>query len=77
MAKKAQVKTQRTTASVADFIASVEDDTRRADAQRVDELGKHKTGKTCLYIDKLADVDQKVLRELAQRSWDTVTAKYR
>ncbi len=28
------------------------------------KLGKHKTGKGCLYINKLADVDQKVLEKL-------------
>ena len=27
-------------------------------------LGKHKLGKSCLYINKLADVDENVLREL-------------
>ncbi len=27
-------------------------------------LGKHKTGKSCLYINKLADVDVSVLKEL-------------
>jgi len=27
-------------------------------------LGKHKTGKSCLYINKLADVDREVLQEL-------------
>ena len=27
-------------------------------------LGKHKTGRSCLYINKLADVDEVVLREL-------------
>jgi len=27
-------------------------------------LGKHSTGKGCLYIKTLSDVDQKVLREL-------------
>ena len=32
------------------------------------KLGKHKTGKACLYINKLADVDQDVLRELVNRS---------
>ena len=31
-------------------------------------LGKHKTSVSCLYINKLADVDQDVLRELVQRS---------
>lgn len=30
----------------------------------LDKLGKHKTGKGCLYIKRLSDVDEKVLREL-------------
>lgn len=29
-----------------------------------ERLGKHKTGKSCLYINKLADVDMAVLEEL-------------
>jgi hypothetical protein len=32
-------------------------------------LGKHKLGKSCLYINKLADVDQAVLRELVAESY--------
>ena len=32
------------------------------------KLGKHKTGKGCLYINKLADVDTDLLRELIARS---------
>lgn len=32
------------------------------------KLGKHKTGKSCLYLNKLADVDQAVLRDLVERS---------
>ena len=32
-------------------------------------LGKHKLGKACLYINKLADVDTAVLRELMAGSW--------
>lgn len=31
-------------------------------------LGKHKTGKSCLYINKLSDVDLHVLKELVRRS---------
>ena len=31
-------------------------------------LGKHSTGKGCLYIKKLADVDQKVLAEMVVKS---------
>jgi hypothetical protein len=32
------------------------------------KLGKHTTGKGCLYIKKLADVDKKVLQELINES---------
>jgi hypothetical protein len=32
------------------------------------KLGKHTTGKACLYINKLADVDLAVLRELVAKS---------
>jgi len=32
------------------------------------KLGKYKTGKACLYVNKLADVDLDVLRELVERS---------
>ena len=35
-----------------------------ANADLVAKLGKHKTGKGCLYIRKLDDVDAKVLKEL-------------
>ncbi len=138
-AKKAPVKTQKTKASVAEFIAAVDDDAKRADAKAIDKmlreitgekpamwgpsiigygsykytntmgeadwpkigfsprkgatvlyivpgflesdtlmnkLGKYKNGKSCLYINKLADVDQKVLRELATRSWKYMSEKY-
>src|SRR5688500_5341845 len=124
----AEPKTQRTKASVAGFIAALEDVTRRRDAKIVDrmfreisgekpamwgpsmigygeyegptgrwpraafsprkanlvlyvladykeraallkKLGRHKTGKVCLYITTLADVDEKVLRQLITRCW--------
>ena len=32
------------------------------------KLGKYKTGKSCLYINKLADVDRDVLKELVKKS---------
>lgn len=40
------------------------------------KLGKHKTGKSCLYINKLADVDEGVLRQLTQASWNHMNKKY-
>ena len=34
----------------------------------MDKLGKYKTGKSCLYIKRLADVDEKVLERLIDES---------
>jgi hypothetical protein len=34
------------------------------------KLGKHSIGKSCLYINKLEDVDQDVLKELVRQSVD-------
>ncbi len=39
------------------------------------KLGKHKTGKSCLYINKLDDVDLDVLRELVAQSADYMAAQ--
>ncbi|MGL3823564.1 DUF1801 domain-containing protein [Sphingopyxis sp. R3-92] len=39
-------------------------------------LGKHKTGKSCLYISKLADVDLGVLERLVALSWDVMNERY-
>ena len=33
-------------------------------AELLEKLGKHKTGKGCLYVKKLADVDEKVLEKV-------------
>lgn len=38
------------------------------DADLMKRLGKHKTGKSCLYLNRLADVDAGVLEELVRRS---------
>lgn len=40
------------------------------------KLGKHKTGRSCLYINKLADVDEAVLRLLAVKSWKAMAKKH-
>ena len=39
-------------------------------------LGKHKTSKACLYIKRLADVDEAVLEELCTESLDHLREKY-
>ena len=33
-------------------------------SDKLDKLGKHKTGKGCLYVNKLADIDVEVLKEM-------------
>ena len=40
------------------------------EAQLLQKLGKYKTGKVCLYINHLEDVDVPTLRELIQQAWE-------
>lgn len=40
-------------------------------------LGKHKSGKGCLYIKTLEDVDRDVLRELISKSVDITRRRCR
>ena len=40
------------------------------------KLGKHKTGKVCVYIRRLADVDLKVLETLVARSIEDTRRRY-
>ena len=39
-------------------------------------LGKHKTGKSCLYVTRLSNVDLAVLEDLVRLSVDFMTRKY-
>lgn len=45
-------------------------------AALMDELGKHKTGSSCLFINKLDDIDMDILRELVRRSVEHVSNLY-
>lgn len=40
-------------------------------AELMGKLGKYKTGKSCLYINKLEDVDMDILRELIRESMNS------
>ena len=42
----------------------------------LDRLGKHKLGKSCLYINKLDDVDEDVLKELIRTGLDDLNQKW-
>jgi len=39
-------------------------------------LGPHKTGVSCLYLGRLADVDGQALRQMAERSWAEMARRY-
>ncbi len=39
-------------------------------------LGRHKIGASCLYVNKLADVNEDVLREMIKLDWAWMNAKY-
>lgn len=45
-------------------------------ADQLSKLGKHKTSVSCLYINKLADVDMKVLEELVGLDFEHMKQKY-
>ena len=42
----------------------------------MDKLGKYKTGKSCLYIKSLSDVDEEVLKRLIERSVQYMRKNY-
>ena len=44
--------------------------------EKMKSLGKFKTGKSCLYINQLSDVDEQVLRELIKLSFDEMARRH-
>ena len=42
----------------------------------LEKLGKHSTGKSCLYIKRLSDVDEEVLKEIINSSHKYYKEKY-
>lgn len=45
-------------------------------ADLLDRLGKHRTGKSCLYLNRLSDVDLGVLRRLVESSVEITRERY-
>lgn len=45
-------------------------------AELMAKLGKHKTGKSCLYIKRLSDIDEDVLEQLCVESLKWMAQKY-
>ncbi|WP_309630448.1 DUF1801 domain-containing protein [Brevundimonas sp.] len=50
------------------------DEARRADM--LARLGKHKSGAGCVYVNRLSDVDEAVVREMTRTSVETLKARY-
>ena len=42
----------------------------------LDTLGKHKTGKCCLYVKRLDDIHMDVLQALCERAWEDMAKAY-
>jgi hypothetical protein len=45
-------------------------------AAALDRLGKHARGKSCLYVNKLADIDLAVLEEMIRADWEAMNRRY-
>lgn len=45
-------------------------------AEQMARLGKHKTGRSCLYIKRLSDIDEAVLEQLCVESLKWMAQKY-
>ncbi len=53
-----------------------DDKAARIRAEQLSRLGKHKTGKSCLYINKLGDVDLDVLKDIIAEDWKAMLRLY-
>lgn len=42
----------------------------------LETIGKHKTGASCVYVNKLADIDLDVMEEIIGLCWDAMKRRY-
>ncbi|MDA9918297.1 DUF1801 domain-containing protein [Erythrobacter sp.] len=42
----------------------------------LEKMGKHKTGASCVYVNKLADIDLVILEEIIVKCWDAMNRVY-
>jgi len=42
----------------------------------LEKMGKHKTGASCIYVNKLADIDLSIMEEIIGVCWDVMNRKY-
>lgn len=45
-------------------------------SELLNRLGKHKTSKACLYINKLSDIDMNILQEIIKKSYDDAVHQF-
>lgn len=51
-------------------------DTGEEHGDALQRLGKHSRGRSCLYVNKLADVDLDVLEEMIRNDWEAMNRRY-
>ena len=51
-------------------------ETEKRTQEQLSRLGKHSRGKSCLYVNKLADIDLAVLEEMITTDWATMNRIY-
>lgn len=51
-------------------------ETGTKDGSVLERLGKHSRGRSCLYINKLADIDLDVLEEMVRNDWEQMNQRY-
>jgi hypothetical protein len=53
-----------------------DEEAEKQTVEQLSRLGKHSRGKSCLYINKLADVNLAVLEEMIADNWETMNRIY-
>jgi len=73
-------KTKENSSSVAAFLRAIDDKRKRSDARKIaammKKLGRYKTGRSCLYLNELDDVDENVLEVLIDKSVNLMRKRY-
>lgn len=54
----------------------VDEETGKTVDALLEKMGKHKTGASCVYVNKLTDIDLDVLEEIIKVCWDAMNRVY-
>ena len=63
-------------AELVPYVLGVDAEDQSKEAALLERLGKHRTGKSCLYLRRLNQVDLDVLEQLARLSSQTMAKRY-